>query len=576
MAGNPVPIGKDGFYHPTSEADLVWLVRKASDEGKQIRVRGSTHSAGRAIYTDPVTEQENRTHLRTPPDGPNLNLMLDRYRAWRVISESLRVIEVTAGMHLGADPTDPSDAANLQDSLLYQLFEQRRWTLSNLGGITHQTISGFVATGSAGASRTVSFNESLFGLTLIDGTGQSRTFTRMDPVPDGFHAAAVSMGLLGLISTVYLQCVPTFNIEGTERFTTYEDCPIDLFGAGDGRPTLEEWLRETEFGRLEWWPQPECDRVEVWQATRIGDSGGFEPRPYRQFGEHPVLEQFGCSLFLTVFGNLDDLGRARRLMRPTYPMLRTALEGLLTAWHLPRALARILARGLTRATRTIVDVGTVVMEPFKDEVAQRLPRIFQRVLDLFVPLDRGHPQIFRDYSWSGLPMDGEADDTLIPANFTEAWVPLARSTQVMVLLRDHFNEKIDPIERIRRTGTFAWELYAAAPSPFWMSVSFTTGAADDEWRDGAFRIDPFWFGNNPQHPCKELFLQLWCLLRERGIPFRLHWGKHQPIITEGDPDGWAPFFRAQFPRWDDFLEYRRRMDPGGVFLTAYWRERFGL
>jgi len=36
------------------------------------------------------------------------------------------------------------------------------------------------------------------------------------------------------------------------------------------------------------------------------------------------------------------------------------------------------------------------------------------------------------------------------------------------------------------------------------------------------------------------------------------------------------FFAAQYPRWHDFLRLRAERDPRDIFLTAYWRDRFGL
>jgi D-arabinono-1,4-lactone oxidase len=71
------------------------------------------------------------------------------------------------------------------------------------------------------------------------------------------------------------------------------------------------------------------------------------------------------------------------------------------------------------------------------------------------------------------------------------------------------------------------------------------------------------------------FPQFWTLLRDHGIPFRLHWGKEQPPSAPHDR-GWLEYFRARYPRWADFLALRAELDPDGVFLTGYWRDRLGL
>jgi D-arabinono-1,4-lactone oxidase len=170
-------------------------------------------------------------------------------------------------------------------------------------------------------------------------------------------------------------------------------------------------------------------------------------------------------------------------------------------------------------------------------------------------------------------MDNSADDELLTTEFTETWIPLPRTLEVMQLLNRYFTEPNDDHEALRRTGTYAWELYSAMPTPFWLSAAHTSG--DDEWKDGVLRVDPYWFADNADDPTETFYARLWDLLRDNGIPFRLHWGKFQPVYEQGDRS-WVEFFRAQYPRWDDFLRLRAERDPNNIFLTDYWRDRFGL
>ena len=145
-------VADDGFYHPASEDELVALVQMANGQGRLIRVRGAAHSISRSIYADPFGDLVNRVSWQTPPSEANVNVMLDRYRGWRVKDESRKLVEADAGIHLGADPSDPTNTATLETSLLHQLWHSKGWSFSNLGGITHQTVSGFTATGSSGGS----------------------------------------------------------------------------------------------------------------------------------------------------------------------------------------------------------------------------------------------------------------------------------------------------------------------------------------------------------------------------------------------------------------------------------------
>jgi D-arabinono-1,4-lactone oxidase len=569
----------DGFYHPASEADLVELVRLANREGLELRVRGAAHSVSHAIYTDPPRPYPDRVTVQTPPPGPNLNLMLDRYRGWRVRDEERRLVEADAGIHLGPDPGDPTDTSSLEESLLWQLATEKGWSLEETGGITHQTVSGFTATGSAGGSLKYAATKNLWGFRFVDGRGEVHEVTRDDADPDLFYAMCPNLGLLGVVSTVILKCVDAFNIEGEEAITTIDTAPVDLFGDGTaGRPSLEQMLRDTDYSRLVWWPQRGADRLVTWRARRIEPEPDFKPKPYTQFGDDPEAEQFLIGLLFTIIGNLDDLSKAKGKLEADFDQLKRALE-LLGEKKLG-VCGKVLGEVLAALIEGGVDLAITVLEPAAPLIKRELPDFLPKLIAAFNELDadkkgseKGQPQRFRDYGWHGLPMDNQASDVLVPTEFTEPWIPLSRTGEVMRLLRDYFAKAPDKAEALRRTGTFAWELYATMPEPFWLNAAHSDG--EDEWRDGVFRVDPYWFVENSEDPVDTFYAQLWSLLREAEIPFRLHWGKFQPRYPEGDR-GWVDFFRAQYPRWDDFLRLRAERDPNNIFLTDYWRERFGL
>jgi FAD/FMN-containing dehydrogenase len=570
----------DGFAHPATEEELVALVRGAYEEGRQVRVRGAAHSVSHAIYTDPLEGLRNHVEQQTPPPGDNVNVMLDRYRGWRVVDEERKLVEADAGIHLGADPSDPKKTATEQTSLLYQLWHEKGWTLSDTGGIAHQTISGFTATGSSGGSVTFSANDNLHAFRVIDGTGEVYEVSRDDPDPDLFFSMSPNLGLLGVVSKITFSCVDAFNITGQEAVTTVEDCSVDLFGDGSGgKPTLETFLREVEYARLEWWPQRGVDTVLVWQAQQIKPQLGFRPVRYEEFTNHPEAAELLISLLYTVLGNLDDLDRAKELLEPSFEQLDEILEIIAEAKHLGW-LGDVLARFIGTLAKTGTDVAIDLLKPFAGRIKKDLPDLFPKLLGLVISLDdtksgmqKGEPQAFHNTAWEGLPMDNQASDLLVPTEFTELWVPITRTQESMALLRRYFGEPSDAQESYRRTGLYAWELYMAEPTQFWMNASHTAG--DDEWQHGVFRIDAYWFANNPGDPAETFYPQFWQLFRDAGIPMRLHWGKFQPVYEAGDRT-WVDYFRSLYPRWDDFLALRERRDPNNIFLTSYWRDRFGL
>jgi len=556
--GAPIPRGEDGFYHPSSEADIVALVEYARATKRQIRCRGAAHSVAQAIYTDPGPGDPpvpNKVSVESPPEGPHLNVMLDRLTRFAWVDERAGIVEVEAGIHLGPDPYDPTHTASLENSLLHQAFA-RGWGLQDLGGITHQTVGGFTATGSAGGSLTHDLADNILAFRLVDGRGLARWIDRAD---EAFGGVALSLGLLGIVTRVRLQLNRTYNITGEQTTTPVDGaaCPIDLFGPGDAsRPSLERFLETTPYTRLLWWPQRKAKRVVIWQARRTAatDTG---LTPYREFDGTVggQLEQMGGAILYTLLGN-------RGLFRPLKKLVRDARQ-------FRRNVRRILSRSVGAllgglAAALLAALAAVVTLPvvlFFGVFKPLLRALFPRMLGFFQPMSKGKPVTFHDYYWRSLPMDNTACDVLLGTEFTELFVPLPYTERAMRLLETWFDA-----HGAAATGYYSTELYAGFRSTHWMHPAHASG----EYERGCCRFDFFWYTNNEGMPNVRggFFQQFWDLFRDNGIPFRLHWGKYLPDFDHG---AWAAYYRSQLPRWDDFLILRSRLDPDGIFLTDYWK-----
>src|SRR6202012_660861 len=89
--------------------------------------------------------------------------------------------------------------------------------MANLGDIDAQTLSGAVSTGTHGTGAGLGgLATQVAGLELVLADG-STVFCSADERPDLFNAARVSVGALGVLSTVTLQCVPAFTLAADER-----------------------------------------------------------------------------------------------------------------------------------------------------------------------------------------------------------------------------------------------------------------------------------------------------------------------------------------------------------------------
>ncbi|UAJ08884.1 FAD-binding protein [Polymorphobacter megasporae] len=557
MSNTIIARGVDGFYHPTSEDEVIALVNHARATKVRVRARGATHSVAWSIYTDPVAGLPlDKTLEASPPAGANIDIALDQLARLTWLDEAAGTVEVGAGIHMGFDPSDPFGVSTIANSLLYQAF-LKGWAVNIVGGITHQTISGFTGTGSAGGSITYAF-DNVAAFRVVDGLGAASWIARGD---DAFDAMLTAVGLMGVVTAVRLQLVPMYLVTGQEATTpvTGPECPVDLFGPGDAdRLSLAKFLKDQPYSRLTWWPQKGCERVQIWQAARAPVPPG-DPTlvPYQEFTPDlgGQVKQLLASVFFVLLGN-TDVAQIDALVAARVTQFGHNLAGL---WA--------TRNGGAGAAATAVTIATTVLALPVQLLARTgaMRTLFPSLLPLFNPMSGSTPTLFNDYYWRSLCMDNTADDIMLGTEFIEIWLPIQYTQQVMTLFKAMFDANGSAA-----TGYYAQEIYAAAPSTAWLNPSYSDGK--DEYRDGVARFDVYWYRDNAGEPDVKnaFFEQYWDLLKANDIPFRFHWGKFIPFY---DLPGWAAFYRASLPRFDDFLALRARRDPDNLFFTTYWQER---
>jgi D-arabinono-1,4-lactone oxidase len=344
-------------HYPETEQEIIDLVRKARETNVTLRVVGSAHSVYRAIAA-----------------SRGIDVSLARFNRIVEWDDTNRRVRVQAGCVLGVDPASPTSTR--QNSLLHQL-ERRGWALPLTGGITHQTVAGFLATGSSGGSVTHSLGDCIEAIRLIDGTGEVRDLAPHPEDPDDelhnpFYAAGVSLGLLGIITEVTFQCQERFDISGEEITSALPNAAIQLFEDGDRG--LGSGLRRIEYCRLMWWPQRGIERLQVWEGSRVGATNGQRVQPYVQIPGGRLAQILLAAYFRFANRSSRRTGWMRRLM--TLIMHATIPNG------------RVSFRG----------------------------------------------------PWlSILPMDNEVDNDLLPVSFSELWIDLDQATEVARTLGDHYS-----------------------------------------------------------------------------------------------------------------------------------------
>ncbi|XP_065907475.1 uncharacterized protein [Dysidea avara] len=572
MSRPPIPKDESGYYHPKTEQEIVNIVKYAYDNDFQLRVRGSGHSIGPKIYTD-VCTVDRVDVAACAPDGNNINIRLDEYI--RILDVSGNRVTVEAGIHLGHEPNDKH--STVENSLLYQLNNKHGLTVGDLGGINHQTVGGFLSTGSSGGSVKYGFSDNIHALRMVDGTGQIYTVSRDDADQNHFRAALVSLGVLGVISTVTFDCVPSFNISGSQLSAPSDQCQVDLYDDNprkDGKIGLTSFLVDNDYARILWWPQTrgvvglEKERLQVWHANRIPCDPYFKPTPYKLFDSAEIMIAY--SYMMTILGNINDMDAVRTIAAEKDKQFEKLMKAELEEKGIDNIPATAISKVLKKVNEFILNVVTGTLDKISVPIRETiLPVLTTAAVTLLsTEVDSGCIK-FQDYSWHGLPMDNSADDILIPTMWSEIWVPLQYATKATTMLSEYFHAS----GKISCTGNNAWELYAAKPCEAWMSMSYSDGS--DEWKYGAFRIDPYWFIDS-NCDARTFFRPVWLLLHNKNIPFRLHWAKLFPKMDDTDYDWRKILIHSQYPHFRSFLDLRRSKDPKQIFLSSYWRYWLGI
>ncbi|MFC6155403.1 D-arabinono-1,4-lactone oxidase [Kribbella jiaozuonensis] len=192
---------------PRSTDELAAAVKSAAEQGKKLKAVGSGHS-----FTGCSVPQGVMIRL----DGLSAITHADQASG-----------RVTVGAGTGLRKLNAGLAA-------FDL------AMANLGDIDKQTISGAISTGTHGTgARLGGLATQVVALDLVTADG-SVLHCSPEENPDIFAAARVSVGALGVISSLTLQCVPAFLLRAQEM-------PLPLAEVLDGFDELAEGNDHFEF-----------------------------------------------------------------------------------------------------------------------------------------------------------------------------------------------------------------------------------------------------------------------------------------------------------------------------------------
>jgi FAD/FMN-containing dehydrogenase len=136
------------------------------------------------------------------------------------------------------------------------LLEQNNMAFSVLGSISGQTIAGAVSVGFHGTGLNYgNISSYVIEIEIMLASGEIRTFSRTSN-SDQFPAVACSLGCLGVILSVKVQCEPLFRLEQVEYGAKLDDMLANL----------DVHLKSSDHFRMLWYPH--TDYVSCYSAKR--------------------------------------------------------------------------------------------------------------------------------------------------------------------------------------------------------------------------------------------------------------------------------------------------------------------
>lgn len=166
--------------YPETEEGVQELVKKALRDKRRIRIIGSGHSFTPLVQTDDIL------------------VSLDRYQGLVSVDQDSHRAVVKGGTKLNR---------------LGELLFEQGLAMENMGDIDRQSIAGAISTGTHGTGIGFgSISTQVRGIRFVNGLGEIVECSQ-EKNRDLFKAAQVSLGALGVITQVRLQCVPAYKLE---------------------------------------------------------------------------------------------------------------------------------------------------------------------------------------------------------------------------------------------------------------------------------------------------------------------------------------------------------------------------
>eukprot|EP01088_Endostelium_zonatum_P001436 TRINITY_DN11742_c0_g1_i1.p1 TRINITY_DN11742_c0_g1~~TRINITY_DN11742_c0_g1_i1.p1 ORF type:complete len:515 (-),score=108.95 TRINITY_DN11742_c0_g1_i1:98-1642(-) len=177
------------FSSPSTEGEIIAKIKHAQLGQQKVKVVGASHSWSPIVCSG----EDDTNHFM---NSSNIHLIsMENFNNLVSIDSSQSIITVQAGMRI---------------KKLVKILRQNNRALDFVPSYDELTVGGIISTGAHASSRWhSSFSTLVSEMRLITADGSIRTIQSSDPL---FQSAGISLGLLGVISTVTIRTVPLYTL----------------------------------------------------------------------------------------------------------------------------------------------------------------------------------------------------------------------------------------------------------------------------------------------------------------------------------------------------------------------------
>lgn len=212
------------YHEPQSVEEVASLVKQAAADGRVVKVVGGAHSPNDCAMSNDTM------------------ISLKRMNKVLVVDKENAIVKMQAGIYLHE---------------LHEILDGHGLAVPNLGSISEQSIAGCICTGTHGTGAQQGILAThMLELQMVAADGSVKILSR-NSNPELFTAALCSLGCLGIITGVVLQCVPAFDLHVVESEDTLQNTLHDL----------KNRITSAPFYRFWWFPHTE--RVWEWRARPV-------------------------------------------------------------------------------------------------------------------------------------------------------------------------------------------------------------------------------------------------------------------------------------------------------------------